>query len=368
MRTMARGKFEISQTFVLELTGFLVLNDGHISTTSTGTSSSSKLSSSCLIQGLKTTMALGTLVGTWTFACLRLMDTCYSVATDTTISSMFNILYSLPGVALVWRAAFVLQIMFFKRKSAFLILNNVFALPSFSPEQVLHVSPKVRKLAVLLLVVSFILQMSWPITRLLCDIETAGFNTTTEFMWATANQSLFFFGMSNWQYLCMDVALRHFPFVLSQQMIIMVAISCIILADRLKRFIQDVTGACMDQEVDGAALAKKLTTWRKIYENIKGLSRQIETHLGPVFVMAYCGDFMVVLGTASWFLTPYVSVRDSMATCCTLLAFGSSAMFLAITLINVHEKVSHTFSSTRTFSDLFSIHSFVGRRIVRSLA
>ena len=343
---------------MLELTGFLVLNDGHISTSFTGTPSSSKLSSSRLIQVLKTTIALGTLVGTWTFACLKLMDTCYSVATDTTISSMLNILYSLPGVALAWRAAFVLQVMFIKRKSVSLLLNDVVALAYFSPELVFHVFPKIRKLSVFLLVASFILQMSWPVTQLLYDIEAEGFNTTTEFMWATANQSFFFFGILNWQYVCMDVILRHLPFVLAQQIIIMVSLSCIVLAEILKRIVREVKQAGVDQQIDFAALTKKLTAWRDFYENVRSFSRKIEAHFGLVIFVAYCGDFMVVLGATSWFLTPLVGVQSYMATCCPLLAFGSSATFLAITLINVHEKVPRTFSPTRTFSDLFLIHSF----------
>ena len=354
---MAKRHFNIVQTFVLQATGFLVSNDDQISTTITGPTPS-KFSRKSLILGLKTTIALGTLVGTWTFACLKLTKTCYNVATNTTISSIINILYGLPGVALAWRAAFVLHIMFIKRKSVWLLLNDIVAFAYFSPELVLHFFPKIRKLSVFLLVASFILQMSWPITQLLYDIEAAGFNTTTEFMWATANQSFFFFETLNWQYYCMDVILRHLPFVLAQQIIIMVSMSCIVLAEILKRFVREVTEAGVDQQIDFAALTKKLTAWRDFYENVRGFSRKIEAHFGLVIFVAYCGDFMVVLGATSWFLTPLVGVQSYMATCCPLLAFGSSATFLAITLINVHEKVSRTFSPTRTFSDLFLIHWF----------
>ena len=166
------------------------------------------------------TIALGILVGTWAFACIVLMDSCYSVSRDSTISSILTVLYSLPGVALAWRAAFVLHIMFIKRKFVSFLLNDIVALAYFSPKLVLHVFPNIRKLSVFLLVASFILQMSWPVTRLLWDINTSDFNTTTEFMWATKNQS-FFFGTTNWQNLCMNMIFRHLPFVLSQQIIIM---------------------------------------------------------------------------------------------------------------------------------------------------
>ena len=354
---MAKKHFDIVQTFVLQATGFLASNDDQISTTITDLKPS-KLSRKSLILSLRTTIALGTLVGTWTFACLKLTEACYNVATDTTISSILTILYSLPGVALVWRAAFVLLVLFIKRKSVWLLLNDVVALAYFSPKLVIHVFPKIRKLSVFLLVASFILQMSWPVTRLLGDIATANFSTTTEFMWATTDQSFFFFGISNWQYLCMDVILRHLPFVLSQQIIIMVCMSCIILAELLKQVVREVTEAGLNQQIDITALAKKLTAWRDIYENVRSFSRKMEAHLGPVIFGAYCGDFIIVLGAASWFLTPQISVWDYMVTCCALLAFGSSATFLAITLINVHEKVPRTFSSARTFSDLFLIHSY----------
>ena len=306
-------------------------------------------------------LSISSVVGSFMFASVKVCQVSYRLAASIAngsarekSTSMFEVFFYLPLVALDLRSFLTLVIFYVKRDAFFQLIEEAIGLwktcfPQLQAKTCLL--PRLKKLTVFMVFATVLLVFVRPAVLWSDTLTDPKQNET---IWSEINLAPIPFKVYNWHWIAGEFVCRHIPFILSQQSQICAVILCFIVMDIQKEIIRDISIEFTDEHTalwDGSwnldILQQRVDLWTSNYVAVLNLIKRINSHFGLIFIVMYCLDFSVVLGYASWLLT---ANSDSTLLYCMgaltgTLTFGLFATCFAVPLIMIHERVEKTFES-----------------------
>ena len=276
---------------------------------------------------------------------LKVFNSAFTVFTviGTSQNAIVKLLNQVPGIAIQARSVLILLLFYTKRKPAAALFHELSAILDKDLLLKEQVCRRAKKIAIGLLTLSVIFHIGYPVTSDFLPV----FTTENETIWSPAGATPFYLGMVKWQWLCFVLFLRGLSFILSQQVYLVIVLVCVVLYDCLKQIVGGVAAAQQRLDcgvtIDFTAFEIQVENWRIVYGKIADLVDKIDALFGSILLVAYCLDWLVVLGTASWFLTMDLGDPNLLShlrlplTCVSM--FGVYVTLLPLPFVAVHEKV-----------------------------